>query len=83
MRSVTISVTALKMTPRQQAQPNAWLFDNLVVFEAHLPIPSFRGLSDVRNRGMNTLFLCQRLFEVAFKLKYLPYYEAQNYHNGL
>jgi hypothetical protein len=22
---------ALKMTPRQQAQPNAWLFDNLVV----------------------------------------------------
>ena len=36
MISKTISVTALKMTSRQQAQPNAWLFDNLVVFEVHL-----------------------------------------------
>ena len=46
-------------------------------------IPSFCGLSDVRNRGMNTLFLCKRLFEVAYKLKCLPYYEAQIPHYGL
>ena len=82
MISRTISVTALKMTPRQEAQPNALLFDNLVVFEVHL-FQAFVAYRTWETEAMNTLFLCQRLFEVAYKLKCFPYYEAQIPHYGL
>ena len=64
------------MTPRQQAQPNAWLFDNLVVFEAHL-FQAFVAYRTWETEAWILFFYVKDFFEVAFKLKCFPYYEAQ------